>query len=171
MKKLIGFAVVVALLSFVSFADASVGVKDEDGLTIGAVADIQVSGVSADSYDGNTVTLFSSGHKAGVTTNVSTESNLTSAALAYGVVKVEIGSTRYVALADGADGQMITFIVSVAGGGNFVITNDKVASTNTMATTGWDDITLETVNDCVTLLYLDDTYGWIIVGGNSYTVS
>jgi len=169
MKKLIGLAVIVALLSFVACADASVGYRKDD-VYQGAVADINIDGFA--SQDGRVLTIFSNGHRSGVTTHVSGESNLTSAALAYGVInRTALDNTvKYlVTLADGVPGQMLTLILSGVTSGTWVITDDGV---NTAITkTGWDDIALGTALDSVTLLYVDDTVGWIIVGQNGATVT
>jgi len=169
MKKLFCFALLALLLS--STAYASVGYQ-KDGDPEGTASKINIEGGYTD-FDGSTLTLFANGYAGGVTDNVSTESNLTSAALAYGVVKLAIGSTKYITLANGEPGQMITFIVTTAGGGTVYITDDKVDGTTGAAllATGWDDIALTELNDSVTLLYLDDTYGWLIVGQYGATVT
>jgi len=169
MKKLFSVAVVIALLlSLSGMALASVGYK-KDGDNEGNATSIDVRNGLTE-FDGSTVTLYANGYKDGVTTNVSTESNLTSAALAYGFVKVVIGSSRNVSIGDGTAGQMMTFIVTTAGGGTFTITDDYVAS-GAVTKTGWDDIALTELNDSVTLLYVDDTYGWVIVGQQGATVT
>ena len=168
MKKLFAIVLTVALLFSASSVFASVGYK-KDGVDVGAAADINiVSGLSE--LSGSVVNLYANGYKSGVTTNVSSESNLTSAALAYGVIKkVCPDSTAdvQVALANGTSGQMLTIIVTTAaaGAGDWIITDDGIApGVFTMTKTGWDDIAMDTANEMVTLLYLDDTYGWIIVG-------
>jgi len=167
-KKLFAIVLTVALLFSASSVFASVGYK-KDGVDVGAAADINiVSGLSE--LSGSVVNLYANGYKSGVTTNVSSESNLTSAALAYGVIqKVAPDSTAdvQVALANGTAGQMLTIIVTTAaaGAGDWIITDDGIApGVFTMTKTGWDDIAMDTANEMVTLLYLDDTYGWIIVG-------
>jgi len=167
MRKFIGLAVIVALLSFVGLAYGAVSVDDIDGY-VGDAVHVDVVGQKT-TFSGDTVQILANGHKEGVTTNVSTESNLTSAALAYGVVKVNSGTTRYVSIADGTPGQMITFTLATVDGGTFVITDDYKASADTK--TGWDDLTFNAVLDSVTLLYVDDTYGWIVIGTNSVTVT
>jgi len=168
-KKLFAIVLTVALLFSASSVFASVGYK-KDGVDVGAAADINiVSGLSE--LSGSVVNLYANGYKSGVTTNVSSESNLTSAALAYGVIqKVAPDSTAdvQVALANGTAGQMLTIIVTtgaVTTAGDWIITDDGIApGVFTMTKTGWDDIAMDTANEMVTLLYLDDTYGWIIVG-------
>jgi len=171
MRKCIVFAVVIALiLSFVPYAFASVGYK-KDGADKGQITDIDFRG-SNTSFNQSTVTVYANGHKDGVTTNVSTESNLTSAALAYGVILMHINSnSKYVSIANGSIGQMVTIIVTdLNGSGTNYITDDYVAS-GTVTKTGWDDIALTELNDSVTLLYVDDTYGWIIVGQQGATIT
>ena len=37
--------------------------------------------------------------------------------------------------------------------------------------TGWDDIAFNAALDSVTLLYVDDSIGWIVVGTNSVTIT
>jgi hypothetical protein len=173
MRKLIGVAVFVALLSFVSPAFGAVGVNndhDSEESYVGEASNICIEGQEV-SFDGSQVTILANGHKEGVTTNVSTESNLTSAALAYGVVEFVIGSTKYVNLADGTPGQMVTFTVTTAGGGTLYITNDKVSAATSGTFTGWDDIAFDSVLDNATLLYVDDTIGWVIIGQNAVTVT
>jgi len=115
-------------------------------------------------------TIVASGHKAGVTTNVSTESNLTSAALGYGMIRKTMDSptNQNRTLANGVKGQMVTIQLIAKAAGNFVITKTGAAA-SAMTMTGWTSITFDTVLDSVTLLWLDDTYGWVIVG-NAGTV-
>ena len=165
MRKLFSIAVVIALLlSLAGISDASVGYK-KDGENIGNAVSIDFKGGHT-TFDGSTVTFYANGYKDGVTTNVSTESNLTSAALAYGVIKLQAGSAKYIALAAGTAGQMVNIIMTVYDGGTVTITDDYLSSANQTAVveTGWDDIAFNAVNDQVTLLYFNDTVGWIVVG-------
>ncbi len=116
------------------------------------------------------------GNKEGVTVNVSGESNLTSAALSYAVIQLadtgalDGADCRYISLADGVPGQMLTIQLLAATAGTLYITDDQVAA-GVMTKTGWDDIAFNAALDSVTLLYVDDTIGWIIVGGNSVTIT
>ena len=102
------------------------------------------------------------GNKTGVTTNVSTESSLTSAALNYGAIALQAGSAKTIGLADGVPGQMITIYMSVYDGG--AITISRAAFPETTHGTGWTTIQFTAVNQSVTLLWLDNTSGWIITG-------
>ena len=103
MKKLIVIALVL-LLSAPSLW-AAVGIS-KDGVHEGTATDINISRGSS-SFDGSTVTIYGSGMRGGVTANVSGESNLTSAALAYGVInRTALDNTvaYQVALANGKPG-------------------------------------------------------------------
>jgi hypothetical protein len=169
MRKLI--AVVIALLSFSVSAFATVAVNDIDGY-VGEVTNVYVEGQDV-SFDGSQVTILANGHKEGATANVSTESNLTSAALAYGIILLEAGSAKSIALADGTPGQMITIISSTYDGKTITITDDSVNDVvfGDTTATGWDDIAVDTAFDSITLLFLDTTYGWIIVANNGCTIT
>jgi len=81
--------------------------------------------------------IVASGHKKGVTTNVSTASNLTSAALAYGVIALQGGSAKNITLANGSIGQMVTIYMSVYDGG--AITIGDYGPVN-IVKTGWTTI-------------------------------
>lgn len=172
MRKLFSIAMVIALLFMTSMAGASVGYK-KDGVPQGNAASIDFQ-EGHTTFDGSTVTFYANGYKDGVTTNVSTESNLDSAALAYGVVKLQgHTSAKYVSLAAGTAGQIITFIMTQDNGATVYITDDSVSVANQAAVveTGWDDIAFDDVNDMVTLLYVDSTYGWIVIGQYGVTIT
>lgn len=180
MRKLFCLAVVIALLlSIACPVFASVGYQ-KDGDNKGNASKIDFRGGYTD-FDGSTVTFYTNGYgdngTTSVTTNVSSESNLTSAALAYGVIlKEDLDSTSsvYVTLANGTPGQMLTIIMLAhTGTGDWVITDDYVDPTTgaALVNKGWDDLTFDTALDSITLLYLDDSIGWIIVGNNGVTVT
>ena len=165
MKKL--FALMLIALLFPPLVFASVGYQKE-GENVGEITVLNVQGNSTFAGD-SVVTIIANGHKDGVTTNVSTESNLTSAALAYGVILIEGGSAKSIALADGVKGQMVTIIMTVYDGKTVTVTDDQVGAATTK--TGWDDLPFNAVNDAATLLYVDDTTGWIVVGQYSVTIT
>ena len=178
MKKFLGLAVVIALLSFVSVSYASVAVNEKilDVSTyVGEATNLEIEGQDV-SFDGSRATILANGHKDGVTDNVSGESDLLAAAVAYGIIKLadvgslDSGDERFISLANGTAGQMLTIILIADSGGTLYITDDKVAS-GTMTNTGWDDIAFDSALDSVTLLWVDDTTGWIIVGMNAVTVT
>ena len=180
MRKFLGLAVVIALLSFVTPVYGSVAISDEyaeQERYVGEATNIKFEGQNVSS-DGSQVTVLCNGHKDGVTTCVSDNTkstNLTSVELAYGVIVLaDIGSldgadARYISIADGTPGQMVTIVLASATGGTLYITDDQVGSADTK--TGWDDIAFNAALDSVTLLYVDDTNGWIIIGGNSVTIT
>ena len=175
MKKYLVLAICcVLLLSVAPLANASVGYQ-KDGADQGNASKIDIrNGYST--FDGSTLTFFSNGYGDGVTTNVSGETNLTSAALAYGVIVLEdtgaldSSDNRYITLADGTAGQMVTIILEASSdGGVLTITDDYVGTA--IKNTGWDDIAFDVAGDSVTLLYVDDTYGWVVVGEYGVTVT
>ncbi len=168
------FASIIALLFFMCPAFATVAVNDIDGY-VGEVTNIDFEGQKV-SFDGSKVTVFTNGHAEGVTINVSTESNLTSAELAFGLIRFQAGTTKTIDIAEGTrPGQMVTLGVYDAGV-NITIDPDSYAVPRT-ARTGWSKILIASPGTgslgkdyTITLLWLDDTNGWIIVGNNGCTV-
>ena len=159
MKKLLVLLLSISLLA--TYAYGAVGYK-KDGVPVASASTIDIqSGYS--SFDGSTVTLYTNGMHDGVTTNVSTETNLDSAALAYGVILLQAGSAKSITLSAGTAGQMVSIIMTVYDGKTITLTDDQVSG-ETVAETGWDDIAFDAVNDQVVLLYVDDTYGWVVIG-------
>lgn len=66
-------------------------------------------------------------------------------------------------LADGIPGMMLTiFITTVDGAGTFIVTPSRK--------TGFTTVTFDAAKDSVTLLYIDDMVGWILIAQNSVTV-
>lgn len=173
MKRYLRFAIIIALLlSVTPLADASVGYQ-KDGVNTGNASKIDIrNGYST--FDGSTLTFFANGYGDGVTTNVSSESNLLAAALAYGVIiKSAADGTaaqNTVGLANGTAGQMVTIMLTLKGTNSFVIDETCLAGASTI-NTGWATLTFDTSLDSITLLYVDDTYGWIIVGNNGVTIA
>ena len=173
MRKLIGLAVVIALLSFVGSAYGAIGVDNEhDGSEtyVGEASNINFEGQEV-SFDGSKVTVLANGHKDGVTDNVSSESNLLAAALNYGVIRLGFGSAKSISIAAGTPGQMVTIVCTDSyDEGAITLTDDQVVATS-MTTTGWDDIAFDSDEDTATLLWIDDTIGWVIVGQANCTIT
>jgi hypothetical protein len=167
MKRLFSVAVVIALLlSLAVISEASVGYK-KDGAPSGNAANIDFDSTCT-SFDGSTVTLYANGYKGGVTTNVSSESNLTSAALAYGFVQFVAGTAKTICIYAGTPGQMLTLL----GCATTTITIDQRAYPVVAgAHTGWNSIALTNQSQSVTLLYYDDSVGWVIVGNAGATLT
>ena len=73
----------------------------------------------------------------------------------HAIVLKTTGGAEALTLADGEPGQMLSIILVASGG----------AGTITPATmTGFATIVLTAQSDFVTLLYVDDNIGWIIIG-------
>jgi hypothetical protein len=120
--------------------------------------------------------VVAAGHKAGVTTSVSTASGIDSAALAYGVIQFSAGTTKTIDIDAGVPGQMITLKAADAGV-NVTINPSLYAIPNT-AHTGWATIQIASpgtgylgMDKYITLLWLDDTTGWVIASNNGCTVT
>lgn len=73
-------------------------------------------------------------------------------------------TTRTLTVANGTVGQIMT-IIGKAGTDTGTLTIDATTQD------GWNTISLDSVNDWVTLLYLSGTQGWIIIGYNSITIN
>ncbi len=114
-------------------------------------------------------TIFATGHNAGATTMASEASHILAAGLAFGIItkaEIDAAADQTRALADGTIGQMITLQLTTKTNNNWII-GDDFPITNT----GWSTITFDTSGDSITLLWLDDTRGWIIVGNNGCTIA
>lgn len=169
MRKCLVAIMVIALLLSSSIAYASVGYK-KDGADVGNATTLDLRATHS-ALTGSVVTFYANGYKDGVTTNSSQESNLDSAALAYGVILLLGDSnSKSISIANGSEGQVITIIMSEYSPYTITLTDDQVAS-STVTKTGWDDIAFDARGDMITLLYVDDTYGWIIIGNNGCTVT
>ena len=170
MKKIFVFTIAL-LLAMSSLSFASVGYK-KDGEDKGNITSIDFKR-GYTTFDGSTLSFYSNGYAGGVTNNVSTESSLTSAALAYGFVrKLAADGTaaqNTVGLADGTPGQMLTIQLVLKGTNSYII--DKTCAATHTTTTGWTTLTFDTSLDSITLLYLDDVTGWLVVGNNGVTVA
>lgn len=171
MKRFFVFAIVIALLSLSSYAGAAIAVQ-KDGVYVADAAKINAGraiNATFDNYD--TVTFLANGHKEGTTTNVSTESHLTSAALAYGYIRHTQDSPgdKTVDIEDGSPGQMVTISLTAKAAGNYIIS--KTCTATPVTCTGWSLLTFDTAGDSITLLYLDSTTGWIVVGNNGVSIT
>ncbi len=109
--------------------------------------------------------VYATGAKAGVTTMVSTATSIAGAYLSYGMIQKDLDdpSDQAGELQDGVQGQMVTIQLLTKAAGNYVLTPTRK--------TGYTTLTFDTAKDSITLLYLDGTSGWIIVGNNGVTVN
>lgn len=111
-------------------------------------------------------TIYASGHNSGATTLSSGASHLLAAQLVFGLINFDISGSQSREIADGSPGQMVTIrLTAKSGVGNFVIEDSDTGITKT----GWSAITFDNAGDSVTLLWLDDTNGWIIIGHRGCT--
>ena len=147
---------------------ATVGVYKE-GTYQGEASDLEVAA-------GQGVAAFTEGDKAnipigtdifavgvynGSATSVVTD--ITALSSAYKTYEVYV-ATRTLTLANGEPGQIVTFYTKT--------TSDTGTTTITATTkTCWTSAAMDTVGDLITLMYVDDTIGWIVIGTNSITVT
>jgi len=165
-------SVSLALLCLIVLAQSpafgAMGVR-ENGTRKGIFNDLNFIGATVTKKSGDrstadiniiSSTLTSVGIATAGATTVST-TTLTGAA-SWSLFNIII-STRTFTLGNGVAGQMAT-LKGV----------DRVAGTLTIdATTkfGWSSITMDSDGEIISLLYLNDTQGWIIIGKDSATVA
>ncbi len=87
---------------------------------------------------------------------------ITAIPLGYSLVNITI-TGRTCTLADGEAGQMITLRGHNRLSGTLTI--------NPATETGFTTITMDAEGEIVTLLFVDTTYGWVVVGANGATVN
>ena len=112
--------------------------------------------------------FFASGHDDGATNMASGASHISSAWLAFGMIikdEIDAPSDQTRSIANGTVGQMVTIQLTTKTNSNWIIGAD-----GPIVTTGWTTITFDTSGDSITLLWLDDTRGWIIIGNNGCTI-
>lgn len=148
------------MVAIVAPSHASVGIW-EDGSPVGVATDIEFTGaVTTDNGSRWTFPLVLAGTgNGGATTMVTTD---TAVSPSYALVRKALGVQVGLAgtLADGSPGQILTIrITERAGSGTFVL----VPTT----TTNFYSLTFDAVNEYATLLYSDDTTGWIILSTNA----
>uniref|UniRef100_A0A6M3IJI5 Uncharacterized protein n=1 Tax=viral metagenome TaxID=1070528 RepID=A0A6M3IJI5_9ZZZZ len=106
--------------------------------------------------------LMSTGYIDGGATSMAT--GITAIPLNYSIVKKTVtnAGSESLTLADGIQGQVIK-IIQVDNPGTITITPTT--------TTGFASVVLNAVGDQVTLLFIDNDNGWIIVGETGSTVN
>lgn len=77
-----------------------------------------------------------------------------------------MSTSRTITVANGVPGQIVTLVCRT----NLDYTLGTATITATTKT-GWTSGAMDARKDSITLLYVDDTYGWVIVGTNSITIS
>lgn len=156
------------LLIFASSSFAGVGIK-LNGVTKGTVTDINFAGNvsfgSSGTFDGSTLSfpiVLAGTANGGSTTMADTD---TAVSTSYALVRKAISSTVGLigTLANGTPGQFLTInITARASSGTFIL--------QPTTKTGFYQLTFDAIGDQVTLLYVSDTIGWIIIGNVSVTV-
>ena len=175
MNKLFTVLLILLLVSWATPSFAAVALE-KDGTYKGEAVTINVeSNISEDAdveitgdYSTKTLTIplatetIACGiNSGGVTAMVS---NVLAVPVNYRFAYKFIGvGAEALTLANGKVGQLLTIIISTGEGGTATLTPATC--------TGFTSIELNATNDCVTLLYMDDIYGWVLVGGNSIAVN
>ena len=98
----------------------------------------------------------------GVSTMVSAS---TAIPLGYSVVKKQVYSSKALVLADGVEGQVLHLTISVYS------SSDPEVLLAPTTKTGFASLQFNAVGDSATLLYIDDTSGWVLIGSNSVTIN
>uniref|UniRef100_A0A6M3IJE9 Uncharacterized protein n=1 Tax=viral metagenome TaxID=1070528 RepID=A0A6M3IJE9_9ZZZZ len=71
---------------------------------------------------------------------------------------------RTITISNGYAGQILTLVAEEL--------SDTGTTTITATTkTSWVSAAMDSIGDTLTLLYINDTYGWIVIGANSVTVT
>ena len=104
--------------------------------------------------------------RGGVSSIVSTVTPLTATHLAFSLLRFTDGSPGDRELPDGVKGKSIT--LEMAGSPSITIADD---TPNAMTKTGWTRIALDNQGDSITLLWVDDTYGWIITANDGCAIT
>ncbi len=168
MRKFIALLTVI-LMVFATLSFASVGLR-VDNTPLGSVTDLQFdSGGTkgqnkAMSFDGSKLIFNLLNAGTGTSGAVSLGTGSASVDRGYSVTYKEIGTTKETGtVRDGLPGELITIIATEVGSaGIWVITSAE--------STTWLNIEFDSVGDAVSLLWANDTIGWIIFGNPSASV-
>jgi len=132
---------------------------------------VPILDASAGKVKSISASLFLTGHASGATLLEFAASHITSAQLAFGLVQKTMtgGSNLTNEISDGTRGKQVTLqLATKGGGGNWIIGDD---TSGNITKTGWTTITFDTALDSITLLWVDDSNGWIIIGNSGCTVA
>jgi len=166
MKKFMAVLLMLMLILLPASAFASVGVK-QNGSYIGEATDIDFSSLS---FDGSTATvnyasnLFASGRIGASSSLSSSSTKLVPANIPYTVLrKVLSAGAESTTLQNGTAGQILQLIVVESSGGVWTITPTTAL--------GWSSLTMTASGAFITLMYLNDSFGWILLGQNGATIT
>jgi hypothetical protein len=76
-------------------------------------------------------------------------------------------TTKTLTIANGSPGQVLALIAPTSTG---VYTPGTLVITATTKT-GWNTATMDAAYDMLTLLYIDDSTGWVVIGASSITIA
>ena len=144
-------------LSAGSTVTAGTGITSTTGNIVASAGSVTGTSLSAGAGDVSfRSSLTAIGQRGGTSAMVS---GSTAIPVSVSLVQKYIGTTQAGTLANGLKGQVLKIIVT---------TNDAayVYTVTPTTKTGYSTFALDTVGDFVTLLYVDDTIGWIIIGQN-----
>lgn len=87
-------------------------------------------------------------------------SSVTTIPTAYSIVRYADSAavSQVCTLAAGSKGQMLTIILDARTGSNTIVITPA-------ACTGFTTVTLDAAKEYITVLYIDSTVGWIVIGG------
>jgi len=115
--------------------------------------------------------MYRGAARGGVSTIVSQVSKLTSTNLAFGVLLLN-GASKTFSIAAGVTGQEITLIKNQTDPRTLKLDFTSDAVVDIAVHTGWSSVTWPTTaGSYVTLLWIDDTYGWVITGSQGVTIT
>lgn len=150
--------------SYTGKKDFCVTIRTQDGSVINddcLPVEISEGALSVTGTGKNRIYLLRAGLASGGATTMTTTD--TEISTSYSLVDKEISSDpnfQSGTLPDGKPGQLLTMrITSIDGDGTFTLTPDTA--------TGFTSLVFEAVDDMVTLLYVDDTVGWILISQGS----
>lgn len=162
MRKLI--VLLLAILMFATPSFAAVGIWKE-GAPQGTATDIEIYG---DGWTNNgsrwTFSLAAAGSAIGGAATMT--SNETAVSTSYAFVRITVGINQQAGtLADGTPGQIITILISedVDAVGEMILTPTTK--------TGYASLEFNDAGDQASLLYVDDSIGWIPLSLQSVTVN
>lgn len=161
----LGTALFLALVVFCHPSFSAFGLK-KDGVNQAIVTDINLKGVGDSvTSDGSTLTFNLMSVGGGTSGATSLSSQDLTVYTGYSYIRKELSATAAEqdgGLPNGTPGQVIVIDTVAGAGGSFQIT--PVTST-TIA-----EILLDAVGETATLLYIDDTVGWVVLSTEGATI-
>ncbi len=148
MRKISCILLTLLIVFVCSLSYAAVGIK-VNAIGVGAAADLDFAQGAAQTTDGST-------YPVGNSISAELPTDKTAIPLTYAVVPITITS-RSVTLGMGQPGQLINLV------GVHNSTSATLTITNTGPHSGWTSATMNTNGYTLTLLYVNDDFGWVVV--------